>query len=46
MERKILRKMYGPTCKYGYWRIKMKQEMYRNKGKGHYRKGHEDPEGE
>jgi hypothetical protein len=27
-ERKILGKMYGPTYRYGHWRIKMNQEMF------------------
>jgi hypothetical protein len=27
-ERKILRKIYGPTYENGYWRIKMNQEIY------------------
>jgi hypothetical protein len=27
-ERKILRKIYGPTYENGYWRTKMNQEIY------------------
>jgi hypothetical protein len=26
-ERKILRKIYGPTCKNGHWRIKINSEL-------------------
>jgi hypothetical protein len=27
-ERKIFRKIYGPTYENGYWRIKINQEIY------------------
>jgi hypothetical protein len=27
-ETKILRKICGPTCENGYWRMKMNQEIY------------------
>jgi hypothetical protein len=27
-ERRILRRIYGPTCEYGVWRIKYNDELY------------------